>query len=269
MALVELLTDIADAIREKRGTTEKINAMAFPTEIANIQTGISFKITDLTSMFEGGVRTNQMDEILSICENVTSTQYLFFNAYSYTVPFDFSKLDMSKVSHMGDMFNNCGMTELNLEGVNTENVVNMGYAFGLKQITSIDLSPLNTGKVQYMNYLFCNANKLETVNMRLKDTHSLTTMSSMFYCNYKLKNVDFGDDFNTSNVTSADGMFRSCTELTDLDISMFDFGKVMGVGNIFYGCKELTNLRSFKNLGKGIRTLCTGEWSGIKFERFS
>ena len=37
--IVELLTDVADAIREKKGTTEKINAQSFAEEIRSIESG--------------------------------------------------------------------------------------------------------------------------------------------------------------------------------------------------------------------------------------
>ena len=37
--IVELLTDVADAIREKKGSTEKINAQAFAEEIKNLPSG--------------------------------------------------------------------------------------------------------------------------------------------------------------------------------------------------------------------------------------
>lgn len=39
--IVELLTDVADAIREKKGTTEKINAQNFSDEIKNLPSGSS------------------------------------------------------------------------------------------------------------------------------------------------------------------------------------------------------------------------------------
>ena len=39
--IVELLTDVADAIREKKGATEKINAQAFAEEIKNLPSGSS------------------------------------------------------------------------------------------------------------------------------------------------------------------------------------------------------------------------------------
>lgn len=37
--LQDFLTDIADAIREKKGTTEKINPQDFATEITNLSSG--------------------------------------------------------------------------------------------------------------------------------------------------------------------------------------------------------------------------------------
>lgn len=39
MTLIELFTQIADAIREKKGTTEAIPATSFAEEIISIQTG--------------------------------------------------------------------------------------------------------------------------------------------------------------------------------------------------------------------------------------
>lgn len=39
MTLIELFTQIADAIRAKKGTTEAIPAVSFADEIASIQTG--------------------------------------------------------------------------------------------------------------------------------------------------------------------------------------------------------------------------------------
>lgn len=37
--IVELLTDVADAIREKKGTSDKINAQRFAEEIRSIEGG--------------------------------------------------------------------------------------------------------------------------------------------------------------------------------------------------------------------------------------
>lgn len=55
-------------------------------------------------------------------------------------------------------------------------------------------------------------------------------------------------DFATSiksaeiNVTSMDGMFASCTTLTDLDLSSFNTLNVTDMGSMFYECLKLTNL---------------------------
>ena len=39
--IVELLTDVADAIREKKGSTEKIKAQNFAEEIKSLPSGAS------------------------------------------------------------------------------------------------------------------------------------------------------------------------------------------------------------------------------------
>ena len=46
--LNSLLTAIAEAIRNKKGTTAQINAQNFPSEIASISTGIAIKTQTVT-----------------------------------------------------------------------------------------------------------------------------------------------------------------------------------------------------------------------------
>ena len=44
--------------------------------------------------------------------------------------------------------------------------------------------------------------------------------------------IDFGDNIDTSNVTSMSRMFKECRVLTSLDLSNFDTSKVMSMSNI-------------------------------------
>ena len=62
--------------------------------------------------------------------------------------------------------------------------------------------------------------------------------------NYKtsLTSIDFGSGFNTSNVTSMDGMFEDCWRLTNLDLSSFNTANVTNMRNMFYNCSDLTSL---------------------------
>ena len=47
---------------------------------------------------------------------------------------------------------------------------------------------------------------------------------------------------NTSNVTDMTNMFRNCTNLQSLDLSLFDTSKVTDMRYMFSGCEALTNL---------------------------
>lgn len=73
------------------------------------------------------------------------------------------------------------------------------------------------------------------------DTSEVTNMSQMFLCCYNLSllNVNY---FNTSNVTDMSQMFNSCYNLKTLDVSSFDTSKVKSMRSMFLGCGGLTSL---------------------------
>ena len=54
--------------------------------------------------------------------------------------------------------------------------------------------------------------------------------------------IDFGDDFNTSNVTSMYQMFSSCHSLTSLNLSNFNTSNVTNMQDMFYNCTSLISL---------------------------
>ncbi len=64
---------------------------------------------------------------------------------------------------------------------------------------------------------------------------------NMFTSLTSLQEIEFGDNFNTENVTSIYGMFQSSgiTNLEDLDLEHFNTDGVTNMGNLFYGCSQL------------------------------
>lgn len=70
--LNSLLTAIADAIRNKKGTTAQINAQNFPSEIASIETSVkSQTVTQTISMTSGEQKTvtftfNNLTKVLGV-----------------------------------------------------------------------------------------------------------------------------------------------------------------------------------------------------------
>ena len=57
-----------------------------------------------------------------------------------------------------------------------------------------------------------------------------------------LTNIDFRDNFNTSNVTSMSVMFRGCSSLTSLNLSNFNTANVTSMSDMFHDCSSLTSL---------------------------
>jgi surface protein len=56
-----------------------------------------------------------------------------------------------------------------------------------------------------------------------------------------LTSVDF-NEFNTSQVTDMDGMFKGCSGLSTLDVSKFDTSSVTDMSRMFEGCSGLSTL---------------------------
>ena len=57
-----------------------------------------------------------------------------------------------------------------------------------------------------------------------------------------LFSIDFGDNFNTANVTNMSAMFYGCSSLTSLNPSNFNTANVTNMYGMFYGCSSLTSL---------------------------
>ena len=66
--------------------------------------------------------------------------------------------------------------------------------------------------------------------------------SSMFVVLQYLMSIDFGEGFNTSNVTDMSSMFRWCNSLTRLDVSNFNTENVTDMGGMFGACESIVSL---------------------------
>ena len=64
----------------------------------------------------------------------------------------------------------------------------------------------------------------------------------MFFQLMALTSIDFGDNFNTSNVTDMSEMFYGCSYLTSLDLSNFNTSNVRSMYGMFCYCNRLTSL---------------------------
>ena len=73
------------------------------------------------------------------------------------------------------------------------------------------------------------------------NTSNVTFMIGMFYRCLSLTNLDLSN-FNTINVTDMFRMFTSCKLLTNLDLSSFNTINITTMTNVFWLCESLTSL---------------------------
>ena len=148
--LEHFVTDVADAIRTKTGSSDPILVADFDTEIENIPSGGEFNATiDVTKRFTSNISSiiTKIDTIDT--SNMTSLWQFFSNCQSLTtIPL----LDTSKVTNMSYMFSSCtSLTTIPL--IDTSKVTNMSYMF--QNCPSLTLIPaLDTSSVTNMDGMF-------------------------------------------------------------------------------------------------------------------
>ena len=153
--LGHFLTDVANSIRNKKGTTDTIIASNFDTEIDSIETGLG----------------------------KYAPRYISFYQYQGTeLDYEISTIDTSNVANMSNMFTNCSnLTSLDLSIFNTNNVTNMSYMFSAcSSLTSLNLSSFNTSSVTNMSSMFRNCSKLTNLNISNFDFTKVISYSNIF-----------------------------------------------------------------------------------------
>ena len=242
----------------------------------NTTTG-TYNITDVN--IKSFVRTNELlDEFIPSEDNIISTEesripiYAWFDngiIYYYTeasnpllnedssymfcnitkiVELNLDSIDTSNLVNMRNMFYNLNeIEELDLSNFDTSNVENMYWVFGTKKdapskLENLDLSNFNTSNVTNMSALFANHTGLKTINLSSFDTSKVEDMSGMFIRCTNLENVDLSN-FNTNSLINMSYMFRECKNLEYLDLNSFNTSNVNNMLQLFYLCDKLENVK--------------------------
>lgn len=232
--LSDFLLDIADAIREKKGSSEPINAQDFSSEIASIETksggswtghadveglkAIGWTDEDIAYYQANGVNWNEEDdEYHKVTDDnkalygvlTTSNISTYANRIVYL-----PKINTSGVTNMNNMFLNCkALVAIPL--LNTSKVTNMSYMFrGCYSLVSIPL--LDTSRVTDMRYMFLYCYSL--VNIPQLDTSKVTKMTQMFNQCHSLINIP---ELNISGSPNMMNMFSACYSLASISLSEY------------------------------------------------
>lgn len=157
--LPNFLTDVADAIRTKKGTSDEITASNFDTEIENLPSG-----ADLSDYFldENNLSATSSRNMLSVIVkkipafeyNNTSFQYAFKNCLADEI--DCSGFTFDSYNNLRNMFENCS------------------------NIKSLDLSAMSIISATNMQQMFDYCKNLTHIDMRSFDFTNVATYTNMF-----------------------------------------------------------------------------------------
>ena len=226
-----------------------------------------FEITDGYYLCASGHRREIAQQLVNMCGAIISAYNMFYSCRELP-EIDLTNLDTSQCTNMYQMFYHCdSLTELDLSNFDTSNVTTMYGMFGYCNLTELDLSNFDTSNVTTMGQMFYFCQKISKLDLSKWNTSKVTTMHSMFCTMSELVEIDVSN-FDTSNVTDVSQLFLNNRKIINLDLSSWDLGKVINCYGMLGSMNGLTNVKSFKNLGKGY-TQKTNNYSNYKLQHLN
>lgn len=264
--LKNYLTDVADAIREKTNTTDKIKASEFDNKIKEISGAseqwewalnnvINFssanptffrgntylkvmpnyfneecaKITNWSNAFNGCSNLVDVDIDTSAGTNFTST----FRACTKLTDESIKNLNFNKMTNGFAMFG-YGTKITKLPSFNYETITNMGEMFWASALSDLGEEDLSFPNVTNADYIFGQTQITKVPNLFLSNA---TSAKGLFQNCTLLTTVG---DLNLNVCTNIDSVFYSCTNLKNIGI--LSISKVKTFKNPFYNCKTLESI---------------------------
>ncbi len=226
-------------------------------DLSNFNTS---NVTDMSSLFFNCTSLTSVDMTGWSSNSLTSMEAMFTGCRSLTIlNFPDSGFSAANVTNMARMFQSCSaLTAPDISGFNTSKVTTFRQMFdGCSALTTLSLANFSTSAATDLSYLFFGCSELESITFGDSFTVSnATTLSSMFGNCKSLTNLTSTfDKWDTSKVTNMSNMFYYCTALTTLDLSSFNTSAVTTFQGMFSNCGKLNSVTfgaNFNCKGAGI-----------------
>ena len=245
-SLNEFLTDVAESIRTKKGTTDLISPSNFDTEISSIETGgvsgeVEVQSNGNAANYAWTYAVTELPKIIVKNQSARALNSFFQQYKGETLNLDFSQLNQT-TNNLTSMFSNC----INLKNIN-------------------GLNTLDTSYVTTLENMFASCQALETIDLSTFNVSLINNIKGIFYGCSSLKTLDLSS-WNITGANSTYQMFYNCRSLEDLDISGLDMSRMTQINVMFYNCINLTNLKFGYNLGASYSTTRDENYSYYKLD---
>ena len=166
-----------------------------------------------------------------------------FRWFTMIESLDFSNIDTSEVNTMSAMFYWMrNLKTINFGNFNTSKVTDMSAMFGCTfNLIELNLSTFDTSKVIGMSYMF-HGTYVQKLDLSSFNTSNVINMYSMFEATSRLKEIKFGDNYNTEKVTNMGRMFTNTPVLVGLNLSKFNTKNVTNMAHMFESAKSIQSL---------------------------
>ena len=238
------------------------------TQIEGIENLNTENVTSMSSMFDSCSGLISLDVTNFNTANVTDMSYMFYCCYKLKEIYVSDKFVTDDVISSTYMFMGCNSLSGDIDWISVklndktyaktdggyfrdkayDNRPWVKYAdgtltfrCGYKKTLGENEYELNSGKNQ-PKWNTPNNN----INLVVFDASFANARPKSCYAWFQgfenLKQIKGIENLNTENVTSMNGMFSGCSNLTELDLTHFNTANVTNMYDMFFGCKSLTTI---------------------------
>ena len=173
--------------------SETDNSLMFYNRATIPTVGATFNNRKVTAVYNEIINKQTMQSWITYQSNIkiidivdtgiqpADTSYWFWQCKNITQMNNLNKLDMSHVTNMEHMFDNCtSITKLDCSKWNTSSCINMYSMFNeCTKLIDVNVSSFNTSNVTNFEYMFLGCSSITDLDISNFDTRKATTMNAM------------------------------------------------------------------------------------------
>ena len=207
------------------------------------------KIENFTSIFQG---CSNLEELLGYETMVTSS-----------------------AKDIAGFFGDCSkLTNIDLSGWDTSNVINFTHMFYGLRVNTINIKPLNFTSAEHIEGLFCGNPSLTSIEANTSQIigtkEKPINIGQLFASATGIQNINL--DFLSGYFTnySYEGMFQGCSNVETIDLSTIKLisgtNHIGQFNNMFKDCTSLTTIIGLETLGEDINISDANNYLAGMFE---
>ena len=225
------------------------NSSAKLKKIKGIENFKTYKVKNMTSMFQLCTELEELDLSNFDTSNLNGIKYMFNECTNIKIIKGIEHFKTDKVKDMTSLFRLCHKLEyLDLLNFNTSKVTNFNFmlceCFELNKIKGIE--KFNTRQLVDMEGMFLKCSILEELDLSNFDTSKVKNMAIMFRDCKEIKIIKGIERFNTNQVTNMEGMFYNCLHIQNLNLSNFDTSNATNIKYMFNNCRQLRIIKGIE-----------------------